>query len=245
MGRGSCRAVGAWIGAGAAPSPSRTMDLRGKIPYSSNYSLLDTFLKMQSEPKPFPKLFLIRHGATDWSESRQHTGLTDIELNANGEKSARELKKRLAREKFDLVFTSPLLRARRTCELSGYLGQAKVEPGLVEWDYGIYEGLTTIEIQKKQPDWNLFRDGAPNGETPEQVATRADRFVDSVRRLDCNVAAFSSGHMIRMIAVRWLKLKPEAARCFVSSTASLSVLGYEHDLNEPTMLLWNEVQRRE
>ncbi len=197
---------------------------------------------MQSEPQPFPKLFLIRHGATDWSESRQHTGLTDMELNSKGEKSARQLKKRLARERFDLVFTSPLLRARRTCELAGYSGRVKVEPDLVEWNYGSYEGLTTIAIQKKRPGWNLFLDGAPNGETPEQVATRADRFLDSVRQLDCNIAAFSSGHMIRMIAVRWLKLNPEAARCFLSSTASLSVLGYEHDLNEPTVLLWNEVQ---
>ncbi len=197
---------------------------------------------MQSEPQPFPKLFLIRHGATDWSESRQHTGLTDMELNSKGEKSARQLKKRLARERFDLVFTSPLLRARRTCELAGYNGRVKVEPDLVEWNYGSYEGLTTIAIQKKRPGWNLFLDGAPNGETPEQVATRADRFLDSVRQLDCNIAAFSSGHMIRMIAVRWLKLNPEAARCFLSSTASLSVLGYEHDLNEPTVLLWNEVQ---
>lgn len=197
---------------------------------------------MQSEPKPFPKLFLIRHGATDWSESRQHTGLTDIELNSTGEKSARQLKKRLARENFDLVFTSPLLRARRTCELTGFLGRANVAPELVEWNYGNYEGLTTIEIQKKRPGWNLFLDGAPNGETPREVATRADRFLDSVRQLDCNIAAFSSGHMIRMIAVRWLKLNPDAARCFLSSTASLSTLGYEHDLNEPTVLLWNEVQ---
>ncbi len=197
---------------------------------------------MQSEPQPFPKLFLIRHGATDWSESRQHTGLTDMELNSKGEKSARQLKKRLARERFDLVFTSPLLRARRTCELAGYSGRVKVEPDLVEWNYGSYEGLTTIAIQKKRPGWNLFLDGAPNGETPEQVATRADRFLDSVRQLDCNIAAFSSGHIIRMIAVRWLKLNPEAARCFLSSTASLSVLGYEHNLNEPTVLLWNEVQ---
>ena len=197
---------------------------------------------MQSEPQPFPKLFLIRHGATDWSESRQHTGLTDMELNSKGEKSARQLKKRLARERFDLVFTSPLLRARRTCELAGYSGRVKVEPDLVEWNYGSYEGLTTIAIQKKRPGWNLFLDGAPNGETPEQVATRADRFLDSVRQLDCNIAAFSSGHMIRMIAVRWLKLNPEAARCFLSSTASLSVLGYEHNRNEPTVLLWNEVQ---
>ena len=197
---------------------------------------------MQSEQNPFPKLFLIRHGATDWSESRQHTGITDKELNSKGEKSASQLKVRLAREKIDLVFTSPLLRAKRTCELTGFLGHVKVALELVEWNYGIYEGLTTIEIQKKRPDWNLFRDGAPNGETPEQVAARADRFLDSVRQLDCNIAAFSSGHIIRMIAVRWLKLKPDAARCFLSSTASLSVLGYEHDLNEPTVLLWNEVQ---
>ena len=197
---------------------------------------------MQSVQKPFPKLFLIRHGATDWSESRQHTGLTDLELNSKGEKSASQLKNRLAREKFELVFTSPLLRARQTCELCGYLAQAKIQPELVEWDYGTYEGLTTKEIHKQRPDWNLFRDGAPNGETPEQVAARADRFLDCVRQLDCNIAAFSSGHMIRVIAVRWLKLSLEVANCFLSSTASLSILGYEHDMNEPAVLLWNEVQ---
>ena len=198
---------------------------------------------MQSELNSFPKLFLVRHGSTDWSESRQHTGLTDIALNAKGEQSALRLKDRLALERFEKVFTSPLVRAKRTCELAGLLGNAEVRRELVEWNYGSYEGLTTVEIQKLDPDWSLFLHGAPNGESPNQVAFRADLFLQIVRAHHCNVLAFSSGHMIRMIAARWLNLPPEAGQFFLSSTASLSVVGYEHDLDEPTILLWNETQK--
>ncbi len=198
---------------------------------------------MQSELNSFPKLFLVRHGATDWSESRQHTGLTDLALNAKGEQSAMRLKDRLALEQFEKVFTSPLVRAKRTCELAGLLGAAEVQGELVEWDYGSYEGLTTVDIQKLQPDWNLFLHGAPRGESPNQVASRADFFLKIVRSYDCNIVAFSSGHMIRMIAARWLNQAPEAGQYFLSSTASLSVLGYEHGLEDPTILLWNETQK--
>jgi len=198
---------------------------------------------MQSELNPFPKLFLVRHGATDWSDSRQHTGLTDIALNAKGELSAMRLKDRLALERFENVFTSPLVRAKRTCELAGLSDNAEVRRELVEWDYGSYEGLTTAEIQKLQPDWNLFLHGAPNGESPDQVASRADLFLLMVRAHQCNIVAFSSGHMIRMVVARWLNLPPEAGQYFLSSTASLSVLGYEHGLGEPTILLLNEAQK--
>ncbi len=198
---------------------------------------------MQSELNSFPKLFLVRHGATDWSDSRQHTGLTDLSLNAKGEQSAMRLKDRLALEHFDKVFTSPFVRAKRTCEIVGLLGSAEVCKELVEWNYGRFEGLTTLDIQKSQPNWSLFLHGAPKGESPDQVASRADLFLQVVRTLECNVIAFSSGHMIRMIAARWLNLSPKAGQFFLSSTASLSVLGYEHDLGEPTILLWNETQK--
>ncbi len=127
----------------------------------------------------FPKLFLVRHGATDWSDSRQHTGLTDLALNAKGVQSAMRLKDRLALERFEKVFTSPLVRAKQTCELSGLLGSAEVRVELVEWNYGSYEGLTTVDIQKLQPNWSLFLHGAPNGESPDQVASRADLFCKS------------------------------------------------------------------
>lgn len=127
----------------------------------------------------FPKLFLVRHGATDWSDSRQHTGLTDLALNAKGVQSAMRLKDRLALERFEKVFTSPLVRAKQTCELSGLLGSAEVRVELVEWNYGSYEGLTTVDIQKLQPNWSLFLHGAPNGESPVQVASRADLFCKS------------------------------------------------------------------
>ena len=198
---------------------------------------------MQSDLNSFPKLFLVRHGATDWSDSRQHTGLTDLALNAKGVQSAMRLKDRLALERFEKVFTSPLVRAKRTCELAGLLGSAEVRRELVEWNYGSYEGLTTVEIQKLQPDWSLFLHGAPKGESPDQVASRADLFLQIVRGHRCNIVAFSSGHMIRMIAARWLNLPPEAGQFFLSSTASISVLGYEHNLEEPTILLWNETQK--
>ena len=198
---------------------------------------------MQSELNSFPKLFLVRHGATDWSDSRQHTGLTDLALNAKGEQSAMRLKDRIALERIEKVFTSPLVRAKRTCELAGLLGCAEVCPELIEWNYGSYEGLTTINIQKARPEWSLFLHGAPKGESPEQAASRADCFLQIVRAHHCNIVAFSSGHMIRMIAARWLNLPPSAGQFFLSSTASISVLGYEHDLHEPTILLWNETQR--
>ncbi len=198
---------------------------------------------MQSELNSFPKLFLVRHGATDWSDSRQHTGLTDLPLNEKGEQSAMRLKGRLGLERFEKVYTSPLVRAKRTCELSGLLDRAEICGELVEWNYGSLEGLTTVEIQKLQPDWSLFLHGAPKGESPDQVASRADLFLQIVRTHHCNIVAFSSGHMIRMIAARWLKLPPEAGQFFLSSTASLSALGYEHDLREPTILLWNETQK--
>jgi len=190
----------------------------------------------------FPSLFLVRHGATDWSESKKHTGRSDIPLNAQGEKLARHLESRLNGQIFKKVFTSPLVRASRTCEIAGFKERAEVHADLVEWDYGDYEGQTTVDIHRTCPDWNLFRHGAPNGESPEQVASRADCFLATVHEINGEVIAFSSGHIIRMIAARWLKLPSPAANFFYTATASLGVLGYEHNRNEPVVLLWNEVE---
>jgi probable phosphoglycerate mutase len=188
-----------------------------------------------------PRLFLVRHGDTEWTDTRRHTGRTDIPLNRRGEERAAALGAMLRRETFARVFTSPLLRARRTCELAGFGERCEVNADLVEWDYGQYEGLTTAEIRTRRPDWNLFRDGAPGGESREDVARRAERFLQKVRQIEGDVAAFSSGHTIRMIAARWLGLAPIDARLFFTATAGVGILGYEHDRDEPVVLLWNDV----
>jgi probable phosphoglycerate mutase len=189
-----------------------------------------------------PRLYLARHGDTAWTESRQHTGRTDIPLNADGMEHARELGENLSRFQFAHVFTSPLQRASKTCELAGYGGRAEVDPDLVEWDYGEYEGKVRREIQADRPTWELFRNGCPGGESPESVAARADAFVAKVRALDADVLAFSSGHIIRMIAARWLGLTPAAGRVFCCRPASVGVLSYEHgNRDEPILGLWNYV----
>ncbi|WP_406696153.1 histidine phosphatase family protein [Singulisphaera sp. Ch08] len=195
-------------------------------------------------PSELPRLFLARHGDTAWTDSRQRTGRTDLPLNQSGEDRARELGKRLQRFTFTSVFTSPLIRASKTCELAGFGANARVEPDLVEWDYGRYEGSLTKGILKQQPGWELYRDGCPDGESPEDVATRADRFISRIRSLDGDALAFSSGHIIRMIAARWLGLPPRAGRFFFCRTASVGVLGYEHGTrDEPILVLWNQVAR--
>jgi probable phosphoglycerate mutase len=188
-----------------------------------------------------PRLFLLRHGNTNWSDSRKHTGRTDTPLNASGERHALLLGARLKGEKFARVFVSPLLRVRRTCQLAGFADHAEICPNLTEWDYGDYEGLLTADVHRTRPDWYLYRDGAPNGETPEQVAARADRFIEGVRPIDGDVAAFSSAQIIRMIAARWLGLSSLAARYFYTETASVGVLGYEHDRSQPVVHLWDDV----
>jgi probable phosphoglycerate mutase len=194
-----------------------------------------------------PKLYLSRHGDTAWTESRQHTGRTDIPLNQAGEERARQLGERLQRYSFARVFTSPLQRASKTCELAGFEVVATVDPDLVEWDYGRFEGKLTRQILKEQPGWELFRDGCPEGESPGGVAARADRFIARVRGIEGDVLAFSSGHIIRMIAARWLGLPPGAGRFFYCRPASVGVLGFEHkNRDEPIIGLWNHiVQPRE
>ena len=188
-----------------------------------------------------PRLFLTRHGDTPWTESRQHTGRTDLALNARGEHNARLIGERLRKNYFfDRVFTSPLQRATKTCELAGYGEKAEIDADLVEWDYGSFEGKRGKEIRAKRPGWLLYRDGCPGGESPEDVAARADRFIARIRDLTGDILAFSSGHVTRMIAARWLGLPPGAGRFFYCRPASVGVLAYEHDsLDEPIIFKWN------
>jgi probable phosphoglycerate mutase len=187
-----------------------------------------------------PIIYLARHGETAWSLSGQHTGLTDLPLTARGEENARRLQKRLAGLTFAKVFTSPLQRARRTCELAGFGNVAEVDNNLLEWNYGDYEGRRTPEIHAERPDWQLFRDGCPGGESPAQIGTRADKVVNRVRAIKDNVLLFSSGHFLRVFASRWLGLEPATGRFLVLSTASLSTLGYENNLSQPAIRLWND-----
>src|SRR5450759_269705 len=186
------------------------------------------------------RIYLIRHGETEWSLSGQHTGRTDIPLTAPGEDGARELGQRLRDIQFARVLTSPRQRARRTCELAGLGPVAEIEPDLAEWDYGDYEGQRSVDILKGRPDWNLFRDGCPRGETPTQISDRADRFIARLRVLDGNVALFSHGHFGRVLAARWIGLPVSEAQRFLLDTASLNILGYEpNHVESPVIALWN------
>lgn len=190
-----------------------------------------------------PIIYLARHGETAWSLSGQHTGLTDLPLTEDGERTASRLRERLAGFTFAKVFTSPLQRAKRTCELAGFGSVAEIDADLVEWNYGEYEGRTGAEIRALRPGWQLFRDGCPGGETPPQVAARADRVVNRIRAVNGDLLLFSSGHFIRVLAARWISIEPTVnARSFMLSTASLSALGYEHDLSRPVIRLWNDTQ---
>jgi len=193
-------------------------------------------------PAVLPALFLARHGETAWSLSGQHTGLTDLPLTEQGERNARQLGERLRGHTFAKVFTSPLQRAAKTCELAGFGAVAEVDRDLVEWNYGDYEGRRSAEILAQRPGWLIFRDGCPGGESPEQIAARADRVVQRVRAVAGDVLIFSSAHFLRMLAARWLGLEPAAARFVLLNTASLSTLSYEHELSQPAIQLWNDVE---
>ena len=187
-------------------------------------------------------VYLARHGETAWSLTGRHTGLTDLPLTERGERNARQLGERLRGLAFAKVFTSPLQRAARTCDLTGFKAAAEVDPDLVEWNYGHYEGWRTPEILKERPGWQLFRDGGPGGESPGQVGVRADRVVGRVRASQGDVLIFSSGHFLRMLAARWLGIEPAGGSFFTLNTASLSALGYEHDLSRPVIRLWNDTR---
>jgi broad specificity phosphatase PhoE len=188
-----------------------------------------------------PVVYLARHGETAWTISRQHTGLTDLPLTAQGEAEAVRLGERLAGVTVAAVLTSPLQRAVRTCALAGFGSAAEVESDLLEWNYGAYEGRTGADIRAGRPDWQLFRDGCPGGESPDQIGARADRVIRRVRAIEGNTLLFSSGHFLRVFAARWLGLDPGAGRYFLLGTASLSAVGYEHERSEPVIRLWDEM----
>lgn len=189
---------------------------------------------------PLPTVYLARHGETAWSRSGQHTGFTDLPLTESGERNAQRLGDRLRGRAFAQILTSPLLRARRTCELAGFGAAAVVDPDLVEWDYGAYEGRTTADILKERPGWHLFRDGCPAGESLAAISARADRVVERLRSFEGDTLIFSSGHFLRVLSARWLGLDVAAGRLLYLATASLSILGYEHDRTEPALRLWND-----
>ena len=178
------------------------------------------------------QLYFIRHGETRWSISGQHTGRTDIPLTANGEETARQLEPSLRQIAFVRVFTSPSLRARQTCEMAGLAPTAEIAPDLQEWNYGDYEGQLSAEIRKSRPDWDVWRDGCPNGETPIQVSNRADSLFENLLGLEGNIALFSHGQFGRVLAARWIGLPAFAGRHFAIYPARISILGHEKDYPE-------------
>lgn len=193
-----------------------------------------------------PIIYLARHGETAWSLTGQHTGLTDLPLTERGERNASRLQQRLAGLAFAQVLTSPLQRARRTCELAGFGAVAEIDRDLVEWNYGEYEGRRTSDIRRERPDWQIFRDGCPGGESPAQVAARADRVVSRLRAIPGDVLVFSSGHFLRVLAVRWIGMDlTVCAGSLMLSTASLSAVGYDRSLAQPVVRLWNETRHVE
>ena len=192
-------------------------------------------------PENFPmaiQIYLLRHGETAWSLTGQHTGRTDLPLTKNGELRASRLRARLQGITFGHVLTSPLQRARRTCELAGLGAAAQSDPDLREWDYGDYEGRTTAEIRTQHPGWDVFVDGCPHGESVGQISQRADRALTALRRLGGTIALFSHGQFLRVLAMRWVGLPVPEGRHFALETASISILGYEH-APEPAIILWN------
>ena len=184
------------------------------------------------------EVVLARHGETEWSLSGQHTGRTDVPLTEAGVGHARALGRRLAERSFAAVFTSPMSRARETCRLAGLGDAAQVRDELLEWDYGEYEGVTTPEIREQRPGWLLWRDGCPGGETAAEVGARVDRVIAELRSVNGDAAVFAHGHVLRVLAARWVELPPEAGGLLYLSTATLSVLGYEREV--PVMRLWND-----
>jgi probable phosphoglycerate mutase len=191
-------------------------------------------------PTELPQVFLARHGETAWTITRQHTGTSDIPLTARGEQNAQSLRARLSGYTFDTVLTSPLKRAHNTANLAGFAAQVQVEPDLIEWDYGQYDGLTTAQILVDNPNWDLFRDGCPGGESPQTVFARADRLVKRLQSLPGRTLLFGHAHFFRVLAARWVNLSIDGARILILGTASLSTLGYEHSLAEPAIRLWND-----
>jgi broad specificity phosphatase PhoE len=187
-----------------------------------------------------PEFYLARHGETAWTISHQHTGRTDIPLTPRGERNASALGERLHGVVFTRVLTSSLDRARRTAELAGFGGVVEADPELMEWDYGDYDGKTTAEIRRENPTWSLFRDGCPGGESVAAVGARADRVVARLRGFKGRILLFGHSHFFRVLSARWVSLPPAGGALFYLSTASLSILGYEHSPDEPVIRLWND-----
>lgn len=190
-------------------------------------------------------IYLVRHGETAWVLTDKHTGLTDLPLTARGERDARRLGERLVDQAFAGVFTSASQRARRTCQLAGFALAAHVSRDLAEWNYGNYEGRRTKEIHSEHPDWELFRDGCPGGESPEQVGARADSILKRMRTIKGDVLIFSSGDFLRALAARWLGLETAAGKFLALSTAGLCVLGYDRSASQPAIRLWNDTSHLE
>jgi broad specificity phosphatase PhoE len=187
-----------------------------------------------------PQVYLARHGETAWTISRQHTGRTDIPLTEKGEREAQKLGARLKGLNFAQVLTSPLQRARRTADLAGFGKCADVDADLAEWDYGTYEGRRTADIRAERPSWRLLEDGCPGGETLDAVSIRSGRVIDRICALRSDVLVFAHRDILRVLAARWLRVNALEARIFYLNTASLSILGYHHDLDEPVIRLWND-----
>ena len=192
---------------------------------------------METQARGAGEVFLVRHGETEWSLSGQHTGVTDVPLTENGRRAAKRLAPLLARTKFDVVLTSPLQRARETCELAGLGDRAQIDRDLMEWNYGEYEGLTPAQIHRGAPGWLLFTDGCPGGERPDQVAARVDRLIEKVRAVAGRVALFAHGHVFRVFAARWIGLPPSHGCHFLLDTSTLNVLGYYRGIR--AVKCWN------
>ncbi len=185
-----------------------------------------------------PRIVVVRHGETAWSAVFRHTGRTDVPLNAAGRRGAAELASSLAGEKFDRVWCSPLLRARETCDLAGFGERAELCDDLQEWDYGDYEGLTAVQIREHSPGWNLWRDGCPGGESLADISARADRALATMTRAEpATVLAFAHGHILRVLAARWLEMEPAAGARFALTPAHIGVLGYERETR--VLVRWN------
>lgn len=187
--------------------------------------------------KPPAEVVLVRHGETEWTLTGQHTGRTDIPLTERGRKQARLLQPLLSTANFALVLSSPLQRARETCELAGLGARMEIEPDLMEWDYGKYEGITSKEIKRSAPNWMVFTDGCPGGEMPEQVGARVDRLIDRIRPVVGRVALFAHGHLLRVFVARWIGFPPSAGQHFLLDTSTVGVLGYYQGV--PAVKRWN------
>ena len=184
------------------------------------------------------EIVLVRHGETEWSRSGKHTGRTDVPLTEDGRSQARMVGAALRNRRFAAVWTSPLVRALETCQLAGFGEVAVASEELMEWDYGEYEGRTTLEIRRERPGWTLWRDGAPGGETVAEVEARVDRALAEVASVDGDVLVFAHGHVLRVLAARWLGLEPADGRLFALDPATLSILGYERETR--VIRLWNQ-----